>query len=112
LPADLMPTEVALAREPGRSVASDLNAGVVNTPSGDGVFLQLAAFRVKTGADDFLAHMNGELDASLAQRLRVVSFGEVYRVQLGPYGSRQDAITAAERLRSDLGIAPMVVAPH
>jgi cell division protein FtsN len=56
--------------------------------------------------------MNGELDASLAQRLRVVSFGEVYRVQLGPYGSRQDAITAAERLRSDLGIAPMVVAPH
>jgi rare lipoprotein A len=112
LPADLMPTEVALAREPGRSAASDINAGLVNTPSGDAVFLQLAAFRVKTGADDFLAHMNGELDASLAQRLRVVSSGEVYRVQLGPYTSRQDAIAAAERLRSDLGIAPMVVAPH
>jgi rare lipoprotein A len=112
LPADLMPTEVALAREPGRSAANDINAGLVGTASGDAVFLQLAAFRVRTGADDFMAHMTGELDASLSQRLRVVAAGEVYRVQLGPYISRQEAIAAAERLRSDLGIAPMVVAPH
>ena len=112
LPADLMPTEVALAREPGRSAASDINAGVVGSASGDAVFLQLAAFRVKTGADDFMAHMNGELDGSLSQRLRVVSSGDVYRVQLGPYTTRSDAIAAADRLRSDLGIAPMVVAPH
>ena len=112
LPADLMPTEVALSPEPGRSAASDINAGLVGTPSGDAVFLQLAAFRVRTGADDFMAHMNGELDSSLSQRLRVVSAGEVYRVQLGPYSSRQDAIVAADRLRGDLGIAPMVVGPN
>ena len=111
LPPDLMPTEVALTPLPGRSAASDINAGLVGTPSGDAVYLQLAAFRVRTGADNFLAHMNGELDAGLSQRLRVTSSGEVYRVQLGPFTSREDAVAAADRLRSDLGIAPMVVAP-
>jgi rare lipoprotein A len=84
----------------------------VVSSSSDTVFVQLAAFRVKTGADDFMAHMSGELDADLVQRLRVVSGGDVYRVQLGPYLSRSDAMAAADRLRADLGISPMLVNPH
>ncbi len=112
LPPDLMPTEVALSAAPGASAAATVNAGVVSAPSGDGVFLQLAAFRVRTGADDFLAHMNGELDASLSVRLRVISAGDVYRVQLGPYASREAAVSAADRLRGDLGIEPIVVNPY
>jgi rare lipoprotein A len=111
LPRDLMPTEVALAPSPGVTVAAAASAGVVSSSS-DTVFVQLAAFRVKTGADDFMAHMSGELDADLVQRLRVVSGGDVYRVQLGPYLSRSDAMAAADRLRADLGISPMLVNPH
>jgi rare lipoprotein A len=109
LPPDLMPNEVSLTA--GGALSGTDSAGFVAGGAGT-VYLQLAAFHVKTGADGFVLHLQSELEPALAQRLHVVSADALYRVQLGPYSDRSDATVAAQRLRDDLGIEPIFVVPH
>jgi len=109
LPPDLMPDEVSLTA--AAPVAAAETAGMVAAGSGT-VYLQLAAFHVRTGADGFVLHLQSELEPALVQRLHVVSAENLYRVQLGPYNGRSDANAAAQRLRDDLGIEPIFVTPH
>jgi len=109
LPPDLMPDEVSLTA--AAPVAAADTAGMV-AAGGGAVYLQLAAFHVRTGADGFVLHLQSELEPALAQRLHVVSAENLYRVQLGPYNGRSDASAAAQRLRDDLGIEPIFVTPR
>jgi rare lipoprotein A len=109
LPADLIPAE-ALARGGGDSIAA--GAPVTAELPVAGHYLQLAAFRGRAGAEGFLQHLTGELEPALAARLRINLADSYYRVQLGPYTDRSEAEGAAERLRGDLGIAPIIVPPH
>jgi rare lipoprotein A len=108
LPPDLMPDEVSLT---SAAPSGSADSGIV-AASGGAVYLQLAAFRVKTGADEFVLHLQSELEPALAQRLHVMSTENLYRVQLGPYNARIDASAAAQRLRDDLGIEPIFVTPR
>jgi rare lipoprotein A len=105
LPADLVP---ASARTPPDSTRPAAGAELPVS----GHYLQLAAFRVRSGAEGFLQHLALELDPALAGRLRILSSESFYRVQLGPYADRSEAEGAAARLRDDLGIAPVIVAPQ
>ena len=98
VPPDLVPTDLPAAAAP-MLLASPV----------PGHFLQLGAFRMRTGADDFLRHMARELDPTLAGRLRIVTGDSLYRVQIGPYSQRADAEVAARRLRDDMGYAVVVV---
>lgn len=100
VPADLIPSD---------AVAPAMTR--VAVPA-SGHFVQLGAFRLRAGADDFLQHMTHELDPTLAGRLRVVAGDNYYRVQLGPYSERADAEGAAQRLHEDLGYAVIVVGPR
>jgi rare lipoprotein A len=98
VPPDLVPTESPAAAAP-MLLASPVA----------GHYLQLGAFRMRAGADDFLRHMARELDPTLAGRLRIVTGDSLYRVQIGPYSQRADAEGAARRLRDDMGYAVVVV---
>jgi rare lipoprotein A len=106
LPSDLVPAEYLAQNAPRASAV----------PSADlplsGHYVQLAAFRARAGAEGFMQHLTRELDPTLATRLRITAADSFYRVQLGPYGDRNEAEGAASRLKGDLGIETMIVTPR
>jgi rare lipoprotein A len=69
-----------------------------------GVFLQVGAFASRENAEKLRARV-----ASAAQPGELVQLDNLWRVQLGPYGSQDEARSAAERLQPALGLKPLVV---
>jgi len=75
-----------------------------------GFWVQLGAFREREGAESFRRRIAADGDASwLEPRLAVFGDAVVYRVQAGPYPSRDEAESAAQRARAALAIVPVVV---
>ncbi len=73
-----------------------------------GVFLQLGAFAVRENAELLRARLAREL-AWLAESMQVIAGEALYRLQIGPYRSEDEARAIAERIRSQLSLAPLVV---
>jgi rare lipoprotein A len=73
-----------------------------------GYWLQLGAFRQRDGAENFQRRVAAEYDW-LGQRLVVFSDEPLYRLQAGPFANRDDALGAAERIRSALQLVPVVM---
>jgi len=113
-------TTVAIA--PQASAASDATAAttaplddeVPRAPprpiamAAPGFWLQLGAFRERDGALDFQRKVERELDW-LAPSLAVFTDRELHRLQAGPYRTRADASSDADRLRAELQLVPMIV---
>jgi rare lipoprotein A len=94
---------------PSSGDAATLAVAVVpNTAAPRGFWVQLGAFREVSGADSFQRRVAADFDW-LAPRL--VTFGDTafYRVQAGPYASREEAQGTAARVREALGLVPMIV---
>jgi rare lipoprotein A len=72
------------------------------------VYLQLGAFAARESAENFRARVLREL-AWLSQAIHVVAGDALYRLQLGPFRSHDDARRVAERIRAELNVAPLVV---
>jgi rare lipoprotein A len=69
-----------------------------------GVFLQVGAFSSRDNAEKLRARLpSSEAPGELVQ------LDSLWRVQLGPYGSQDEARGAAERLEPALGLKPLVV---
>ena len=85
-------------------------ANLPETSTGAGFYLQLGAFRVKTGADSFASHVAREIDPSIASRVQVSDANGLYRVRVGPYALRADADHAATSLRAVIA-QPVLVLP-
>ncbi len=73
-----------------------------------GFWVQLGAFRESDGAESFERRVAADVEW-LAPLLATFSEAALYRVQAGPYASRDDAQAAAARMREALGLVPMVV---
>jgi peptidoglycan lytic transglycosylase len=73
-----------------------------------GLYLQLAAFSAQASAESMRERLARELDW-LATRIYVVASGNLYKVQVGPYRSRDDAVDHAERIAQALNFKPFVV---
>jgi rare lipoprotein A len=73
-----------------------------------GIYLQLAAFSAQASAESMRERLARELDW-LATRIYVVSSGDLYKLQLGPYASRDDAVGVAQRIAHELNFQPFVV---
>ena len=73
-----------------------------------GVYLQLGAFSSRDNAESLRAQVLQEL-AGLQDRLEVLLAGSLWRLQLGPYGSADDARPIAERIETQLKLRPLVV---
>lgn len=78
-----------------------------SVPLARGTWLQLGAFGNPDNADAFRGHIARELDW-LTDRVVVQSAGKVIRVQAGPWRDRAEAEAAAERIRTALGVKPLV----
>ena len=99
LPAPAVSTFDARPR-PGRAAAE----------AARGFWVQLGAFRERDGAETFRRRIGADGESSWLEPLLAI-FGDaaLYRVQAGPYSSRDDADAAAQRARSALAIVPIVV---
>jgi rare lipoprotein A len=77
---------------------------------GRGFWVQLGAFRLRDGAESFRRRVGADAEAGwLAPLLTIVTDSALYRVQAGPYRSRDEAESAAQRARASLAIVPVVV---
>jgi len=80
---------------------SDLSAAA---PPAPGIFLQVGAFASRDNAESLRARV-----ASSTRPGDLVQLDNLWRVQLGPYESQDEARSAAERLAPELGLKPLVV---
>ncbi len=77
-------------------------------PQAGGVFLQLGAFSALESAENYRGRVQRELPW-LGEPPQVLAAGGLYRVQLGPYRTQDEARSVAERIQSELGLRPVVV---
>ncbi len=91
--------------------APDRQPSLPEIATGSGFYLQLGAFRAKSGADSFAALVGREIDPAIASRVRVVEGAGFYRVRVGPYPQRADADGAAASLRAAIA-QPVLVMPE
>lgn len=73
-----------------------------------GYWVQLGAYRQREGATEFRQRVAAEL-GWLAPLLGVFDDNALFRLQAGPYPSRDEASAVAERVRSALQLVPMIV---
>jgi len=73
-----------------------------------GFWVQLGAFTQRDGADTFQRRVVADV-AWLAPLLAVFSDPTAFRLQAGPYASRDEAQGVAQRVREALQLVPMVV---
>jgi rare lipoprotein A len=99
--------ESAVAPSMPSTVAAPAAAPASAVPAA-GYWIQLGAFRQKAGADAFQRRVADEL-AWLSSRLSVWDDAQLYRLQAGPYASRDEARGAADSIRSALQLVPVIV---
>ena len=73
-----------------------------------GFWVQLGAFRLRDGAESFQQRVIAEFDW-LSPLLAVFSEAAMFRLQAGPYPNREQAHSAAERVRVGLQLVPVIV---
>jgi rare lipoprotein A len=95
------------APAPAPAPAPDLPA-LPDVAQANGFWVQLGAFRQRDGAESFQRRVAAELDWPV-ERLAVFSDAALFRLQAGPYASRDEARGAAERIRSALQLVPVVL---
>jgi rare lipoprotein A len=105
---------LADARQNATSLAVTVPAGAAATAaatdagSARGFWVQLGAFRERDGADSFQRRIAGEL-AWLTPLLTVFDEASLFRLQAGPYASRERARDAADSIRAALQLVPLIV---
>jgi rare lipoprotein A len=107
VPASMPPAPPAALAPIATDAASSVRP---SSDAGRGFWIQLGAFRERDGAQSFQRHVGADNDAGwLAPMLATFADTALFRVQAGPYASRDEAEGAATRVRSSLGIVPMIV---
>lgn len=73
-----------------------------------GFWIQLGAFRQRDGAENFQRRVADELEW-LSPLLAVFVDTPLFRLQAGPYASREEARDGADRIRDALQLVPVIV---
>jgi len=99
---------VAAPAETATSPPPDAAAPSVSPRPARGFWVQLGAFRQREGADSFHRRIVADLDW-LAPLLGVFTEPSAFRLQAGPYASRDEAQSVALRVREALQLVPVIV---
>ena len=102
------PVVPALVPSADTSPVADAPAARAFTKPARGFWVQLGAFAQRDGAEGFHRRVSSEADW-LAPLLAVFSDASVFRLQAGPYPSRDEARGVAERVRLALQLVPVIV---
>ena len=100
-----LPDATPASAEPAIASAS---AAPAYTAPARGFWVQLGAFRERGGAEDFQRRVMAEHDW-LSPLLAVFIDLPLFRLQAGPYPSRDEARGAAEQIRAALRLVPVIV---
>ncbi|MEP7302714.1 MAG: septal ring lytic transglycosylase RlpA family protein [Caldimonas sp.] len=101
-----------VAAAAGASLAPALAAAApAATPAARGFWVQLGAFRESSGAESFQRRVGAEVEW-LAPFLATIGDATLYRVQAGPYPNRDEALSAAARVRDAIGLVAVIVERH
>jgi rare lipoprotein A len=73
-----------------------------------GTYLQVGAFSVRENAEELRGRVMRQL-ASLSETVQVLLVGNLWRLQVGPYKSSDDARPVAERIEAELNLKPLFV---
>jgi rare lipoprotein A len=103
-PAPAVAEEDPIARFAALPFPSAQAAELTEAP---GSYVQLGAFGNPDNAEAFRNRLARELDW-LGGRLRTTASGGMHRVQAGPFPSRGEAESIAERIQNALGFRPLV----
>ena len=90
------------------SAAVDVPVARADTAPARGFWVQLGAFRARDGAEGFQQRVAAEM-AWLLPLLTVSTDASMFRLQAGPYATRDDARSVAERVRDGLKLVPVIV---
>lgn len=112
-PPTLAPPSVAVGAEvqaiagpsPGPAATPTLTA---YTPSARGYWVQIGAFRDRSGAESFQRRVTDEL-GWLAPLLAIFDDQKLHRLQAGPYPNRGEAGSALQRIGEALQLKPVIV---
>ena len=108
------PVTVAVSNTPAPEASAASDAAPTETPlrsindAPQGFWVQLGAFRQRDGALSFRDRVASELDW-LSPVLAVFDDRSVLRLQAGPYRTRDEASSTAERIRTALQLVPVIV---
>ncbi len=107
---DVAPSDPAAAGSPwaDTSPVADAPASRAFTKPARGFWVQLGAFKERDGAEGFHKRVSSDADW-LAPLLAVFSDTAVFRLQAGPYPSRDEARGVADRVRVALQLVPVIV---
>ncbi|MCM5681757.1 septal ring lytic transglycosylase RlpA family protein [Schlegelella sp. S2-27] len=111
VPVSVPPAPPAAAPAPAVAAALPADSTPASAPAiapAAGFWVQLGAFRQREGADSFRRRVAGEADW-LSPLLAVFDDAPLFRLQAGPYATRDEAFGIAERVRDALKLVPVVV---
>ncbi len=109
----VVPSPAAWETQPSPAVANAAPPEVMpqeraGTQAARGWWLQLGAFKAAEGAAQFQRQLSREADW-LAPLMTLFREQQLSKLQAGPFPSRAEAQAAAERLRGQLQLVPMLV---
>jgi rare lipoprotein A len=106
--SDTPATAARAASQPAAAGAAAGEAPTAAAAQAGGIYLQLGAFAALDNAQAFLRRMRIEL-SWLSDNSGVFAGGGLYRVQAGPYATRDAAQDAAARVVRTLDLQPLIV---
>jgi rare lipoprotein A len=108
--APLPPVATPAAAVPnGGAGAAGAGVPVAVTAVEGGFVLQLGAFASNANAQNFVAHLANQL-APIGVEPKIRQVGALFRVFVGPYGTRDEARRTGDRLRDALGLDSTIAA--
>lgn len=103
--APVIPQPIPAAAEP---VAAEATPARAYTTAAKGFWVQLAALARRDGVERLQQRIASDLQP-LQPLLAVFQEASLYKLQLGPYGSREQAHAAARHAQSVLQVRPVVI---
>lgn len=100
----------AMARNGHRAVSKTVAYDESAAPTSGSIYLQFGAFSAPENAQSLAQKLNRKIVSAGTASVRVKAANNMYRVQMGPYANRADAISAASRIKQQTGTEPALVA--
>lgn len=98
------------AREQSLSPQTSASAQITQIPGKSGLFLQFGAFSGHENAVALASRLNRQITQIEHRQARVEAADNLYKVQIGPYPTRTEAVNAAVRIQEHTGKNPTIVA--
>ncbi|TEA73662.1 septal ring lytic transglycosylase RlpA family protein [Pollutimonas harenae] len=108
---DISPPDTDPVHIPGTearaAVISSTASTAAATPSGQ-IYLQFGAFSAAHTAENLAQKISSQIQSVESRPAKVQESKQLYRVRVGPYASRTEAVNAAMRIQQETGRQPAI----